>query len=170
MPLLGSDDASLRTGAVDALRAMPEVVSEHLPKLLSDPDSDVRIQSCEIARGLPSDEASRILCVLLTQETEPNVCTAAIDVLTEVGTADAVPALKKCAERFTGMPFMAFAIQVATDRILSQSDQTPIAAPSIPPHNTHGDLPSLTEDEFRRLCEFIYRRTGMAFTELNVTT
>jgi chemotaxis protein methyltransferase CheR len=27
------------------------------------------------------------------------------------------------------------------------------------------ELPSLTQDEFRRLCEFLYRRTGMIFTE-----
>jgi chemotaxis protein methyltransferase CheR len=27
------------------------------------------------------------------------------------------------------------------------------------------EYPALTEDEFRRLCEFIYRRTGMVFTE-----
>ena len=27
------------------------------------------------------------------------------------------------------------------------------------------EFPSLTQDEFRRLCEFLYRRTGMIFTE-----
>jgi chemotaxis protein methyltransferase CheR len=27
------------------------------------------------------------------------------------------------------------------------------------------DAPTLTEEEFRRLCEFLYRRTGMVFTE-----
>jgi chemotaxis protein methyltransferase CheR len=27
------------------------------------------------------------------------------------------------------------------------------------------EYPALTEDEFRRLCEFLYRRTGMVFTE-----
>ena len=27
------------------------------------------------------------------------------------------------------------------------------------------DGPTLTEDEFRRLCEYLYRRTGMVFTE-----
>jgi chemotaxis protein methyltransferase CheR len=27
------------------------------------------------------------------------------------------------------------------------------------------EFPALTEDEFRRLCEFLYRRTGMVFTE-----
>jgi chemotaxis protein methyltransferase CheR len=27
------------------------------------------------------------------------------------------------------------------------------------------EVPSLTQDEFRRLCEFLYRRTGMIFTE-----
>jgi chemotaxis protein methyltransferase CheR len=28
------------------------------------------------------------------------------------------------------------------------------------------EFPSLTHDEFRRLCEFLYRRTGMVFTEV----
>lgn len=28
-----------------------------------------------------------------------------------------------------------------------------------------GEQPTLTEDEFRRLCEYLYRRTGMVFTE-----
>src|SRR3954469_8685493 len=27
------------------------------------------------------------------------------------------------------------------------------------------EYPALTEEEFRKLCEFIYRRTGMVFTE-----
>src|SRR5690606_31884628 len=27
------------------------------------------------------------------------------------------------------------------------------------------EFPALTEDEFRKLCEFLYRRTGMTFTE-----
>ena len=27
------------------------------------------------------------------------------------------------------------------------------------------DFPALTEEEFRKLCEFLYRRTGMIFTE-----
>jgi chemotaxis protein methyltransferase CheR len=33
------------------------------------------------------------------------------------------------------------------------------------PLSTVADFPPLTEEEFRRLCEFVYRRTGMVFTE-----
>src|ERR1700744_3670744 len=52
LPSLRSDDAGLRTGALDALRAMPHAVLPRLPDLLSDTDTDVRILSCEIARCL----------------------------------------------------------------------------------------------------------------------
>ena len=41
VPYLRSDDASLRTGAIDALRAMPRLRAAHLPLLLADPDADV---------------------------------------------------------------------------------------------------------------------------------
>jgi HEAT repeat protein len=121
LPLLRSDDASLRTGALDALRAMPGAVREHLPRLLSDPDTDVRILSCELARGLSNEDATRLLCELLTREIELNVCAAAIEVLTEVGGPQALPALARCQARLADTPFLVFAIKTATDRILSQS-------------------------------------------------
>ena len=121
IPLLRVDDASLRIGALDALRAMPGAVRESLPGLLSDSDSDVRILSCEIVRGLPAEEATSILCALLANEPEVNVCAAAIDVLAEVGSAAALPVLDVCAARFQETSFLAFAIKVARDRILAQS-------------------------------------------------
>ena len=37
------------------------------------------------------------------------------------------------------------------------------SAPRLPAHVP--EFPALTEDEYRRLCEFLYRRTGMVFTE-----
>jgi HEAT repeat protein len=119
--LLRSDDASSRAGALDALRAMGGAVREHLPGLLTDADSDVRVLSCEIARGLPGAEATRILCELLARENEVNVCAAAVDVLAEVGEAEALPVLAQCGTRFRDTPFLAFAIKIATDRILAQS-------------------------------------------------
>ncbi len=121
IPLLRVDDANLRTGALDALQAMPDAVRETLPQLLGDSDSDVRILSCEIVRGLPGEEATSILSELLTHEPEINVCAAAIDVLAEVGGAAALPALDSCAARFPGTSFLTFAIRIARDRILSQS-------------------------------------------------
>ena len=49
---------------------------------------------------MKASEATRLLCGLIEREQHPNVCAAAIDVLTEVGTPEAIPALEKCAARF----------------------------------------------------------------------
>ena len=119
VPYLRSDDASLRTGAIDALRAMPKASSLHLPTLLADTDADVRLLSCELARGLPDEDANRLLCELLEEETEKNVCAAAVEVLAELGRPEALPSLTRCATRFDGDPFIAFSIKVAIERIVA---------------------------------------------------
>jgi HEAT repeat protein len=118
---LRADNASLRTGALDALRMAHEVVRDQLPSLINDADGDVRVLSCEVVRGLSPAEATRMLCELLQSEQEPNVCAAAIDVLAEVGDASALAVLAQCENRFGDTPFLAFAIKVATARILEQS-------------------------------------------------
>ena len=114
---LRSDDASLRTAAVDALRAMPAASRPHVAGLLADPDSDVRLLSCELARDLPEDEANRLLGDLLVRETEKNVVAAAVEVLAEIGRPAVLPALASCAERFAADGFLVFSIKVAADRI-----------------------------------------------------
>jgi HEAT repeat protein len=117
LPHLRSDDASLRTGALDALRAMPEAAAPHLEGLLSDADADVRLLACDLVRSLPDPEAARLLCGLLEKEREANVAAAALDVLAEIASSDALPCLARCAERFRDDPFLGFAIKVVTDRI-----------------------------------------------------
>lgn len=117
LPMLRSDDAALRTGALDALRSSVIATHELLPHLLNDPDVDVRILSCELARSLPSEQANLSLCALLAREAEINVCAAAIEVLAEVGNSTALPILEQCAQRFSHVPFLTFAIKLATDRI-----------------------------------------------------
>lgn len=117
LPHLRSEDAGVRTGAIDALKAMPGAYSRHLPSLLADPDPDVRLLSCELARGLPSAEASRMLCALIDVEREKNVCAAAVEVLAEIGDAAALDSLTRCAARFADDPFLAFSIKVAAGRI-----------------------------------------------------
>jgi HEAT repeat protein len=124
VPLLRLDDASVRTSALDALRAMPEAVRAQLPTLLTDSDSDVRILSCEIARTLPGDHATELLGELLMHETQANVCAAAIDVLAEVGGPAALPALDRCAARFADSAFLGFAIDIARGRIQAQSTES----------------------------------------------
>lgn len=120
---LRSNDASLRTGALDALRALHDAVRTHLPSLMNDADPDVRVLSCELARGFPGDEATQLLCDLLSRESQPNVCAAVIEVLAEVGDSRALPVLAQCETRFPDTPFLGFAIKIATARILEQSTQ-----------------------------------------------
>jgi HEAT repeat protein len=117
IPYLRSEDASLRTAAIDALRAMPGATRPYVAGLLGDPDADVRLLSCELARGLPEDEANRLLGDLLLRETEKNVAAAAVEVLAEIGRPEVLAALDACAERFADDGFLLFSIKVAADRI-----------------------------------------------------
>jgi hypothetical protein len=66
---------------------------------------------------MPVEKATRALCSLLENELHPNVCAAAVEVLAEVGTRDAVPTLEACAQRFSNTPFLPFAISTALARI-----------------------------------------------------
>ena len=122
--LLRSDAAHLRTGALDALRLVVAAVPAILSPMLRDHDADIRILSCELARTLPAGVATAHLNALLRDETEPNVCAAAIDVLAEVGDGDALPALAECAARFQATPFLSFAARVAAERIRARVPPT----------------------------------------------
>jgi HEAT repeats len=117
LPHLRSDDAAQRTGALDALRAMPSAAGGHLPQLLTDADPDIRLLACEIARRLPADEASRALVELIEREENANVCAAAVEVLAEIGGPPSLPALARCGARFPDDPFLGFAVKAASDRI-----------------------------------------------------
>jgi HEAT repeats len=121
VPLIRSEDAGLRTEALDALRLMPQALTAHLPGLLADPEADVRLLACDLARELPAAAATRILCDLLAREPEANVCAAAVEVLTECAGPEALPALSACAERFAETPFLVFSLRIAGDRIRAQS-------------------------------------------------
>lgn len=121
MPLLRSDDAAARTGVLDALRSMPAIVSGRLPELLKDDDPDVRLLACELSRIVPAFQAVDLLTERLEEDPEANVCAAAVEVLAEVGTPAVLVALDRCAARFPGEPFLAFATRAAADRIRSQA-------------------------------------------------
>ena len=123
LALLRSDDAAVRTGALDALRAMQDAVWPYVARLFADPDPDIRVLACELARDMPAQAASRLLCGLIEAETELNVCASAVEVLAELGEPDALPALARCGERFRSSPFLLFSIKIAADRIGSQSPQ-----------------------------------------------
>jgi HEAT repeat protein len=117
LPYLRSQDAGERAAAIEALQALPDVISPFMMSLLADGDSDVRLLATELVRNMPAPEATLLLADLIGREHEPNVCAAAIDVLAEIGTAEALPALRICAKRFAGTPFLPFAVSVAIARI-----------------------------------------------------
>ena len=119
LPYLRSQDAHQRTTAIEALQTLPEAVAPFMEALLGDTDADVRILATELARNMPPKDATRALCSLLADELHPNVCAAAIEVLAEVGTRDAVPTLEACAQRFSNTPFLLFAASTTIARISS---------------------------------------------------
>lgn len=119
LPYLRSEDAGQRSAATEALQSLPDAVAPFLAALLDDTDADVRILATELARNMLPKDATRVLCGMLERESHPNVCAAAIEVLAEVGTRDALPALEACAARFAGMPFLPFAISTTIARISS---------------------------------------------------
>jgi HEAT repeat protein len=118
LPYLRSEDAGQRAAAIEALQSLPDVVSPFITSLFADGDSDVRLLATELTRNMRAPEATQLLSDLLEREHQPNVCAAAVEVLAEVGTRDAVPALRSCAKRFAGTPFLPFAVSVAIGRIL----------------------------------------------------
>ena len=115
--LIRSDDAQLRSGALDGLSAMIDVARPLLPALLRDDDADVRLLACELVRRLDGEEATELLVGMLADEQQANVCGAAVDVLSETGTAAALGVLQQCAQRFAGEPFLKFAIDDAIARV-----------------------------------------------------
>ena len=117
VPCLRSDDAGLRAAAIEALQALPSAMAPIIVQLFSDPESDVRLLATELARNMKASDATRLLCGLIEHESHPNVCAAAVEVLAEVGTPEALPALEKCATRFAATPFLPFAISRAIARI-----------------------------------------------------
>lgn len=108
--VIRSDDAQLRTGALDALNAMRDLAQPLLPELLSDLDPDVRLLACELVRPLEPQAGTELLCTLLETEQQANVCGAAVDVLSEIGLSSATAVLQRCAARFGSDPYLAFAI------------------------------------------------------------
>ena len=135
------------------LRAMPEACRPHLPALLADTDADVRLLSCELVRGLPDEEANRLLCDLLERETEKNVCAAAIEVLAEIGRPEALPRPGALRNALRRRPVHCLQHQ-GRDRTHRRAGARPVS-----------EVPPVSQEEFRAICEFLYRRTGMLFTE-----
>jgi HEAT repeat protein len=117
LPLLRSEDAALRNGAIEVLAGLPEAVAPRIDALLRDADSDVRIFTVNLLGDLRHPKVPQWLAQLLGTEREANVVGAVLEVLAEVGGRDLLPALRDARQRFAQDPFISFAADVALDRI-----------------------------------------------------
>jgi HEAT repeat protein len=116
VPLLQSQDAGLRNGAMEALKTMPEFAAECLGEIFADA-SDVRIFSVEILGALPSSDRLRWLRRVADDEVEVNVCAVAVDTLVKTGDYEAAPLLLQILKRFPDEPYLEFAVLSALARI-----------------------------------------------------
>ena len=116
LPLLRSEDAGLRNGAIEALTEMPQAVAPRIQALLHDSDPDVRIFTVNLLAELRHEQVNTWLRHVLKQELAINVVAAAIEVMTEVGEPQDVPVLREVGQRFDD-PFVGFAAEMAIERI-----------------------------------------------------
>jgi HEAT repeat protein len=115
--ILRSEDAGLRGGAVDGLKQLQEAAVAAVDALLSDPDPDLRLLAIEVTRTWTRERATPRLQRIFEVDPHVNVCAAAVDVVTEAGGAELLPALDALRMRFPDEDFLRFAIEVARTRI-----------------------------------------------------
>lgn len=117
LPLLRSEDAQLRNGAIEALSSMPQAVGPRIARLLDDADADVRIFTVNLLGDLKHDQVVPWLLQVLQRDAAVNVVAAAIEVLAEVGAPEHVKPLRQATRRFADDPFIGFAADMAAQRI-----------------------------------------------------
>jgi HEAT repeat protein len=114
---LRSEDAALRNEAIEAMKKLPEEVAPIMAGLLTDPDPDVRIFAVNVLESLRYPNVEQWLIKVISEDEHVNVCATAVDLLGEVGTEAAVPALEALKGRFPSEPYILFAADLALKRI-----------------------------------------------------
>ena len=115
---LGSEDAALRNEAVEAMKQLPDQVAPIIGGLLADADPDVRIFAVNILESLRHPEVESWLVSVIDRDPHVNVCATAADLLGEVGSQAAHPALLRLRQRFADEPYIQFATELALKRIV----------------------------------------------------
>jgi HEAT repeat protein len=114
---LRSEDVALRNEVIEALQQLPEQVAPVMAELLVDADPDVRIFTVNILESLCHPNVEAWLIATIERDTHINVCASALDLLVEVGSIAALPALRELKQRFPDEPYIAFAVDLAIKRI-----------------------------------------------------
>ncbi len=114
---LRSGNAMLRNAVIEVLKKLPNQVAPRMDRLLEDPDPDVRIFAVNILESLRHPQVEDWLIRVITRDGHINVCATAVDLLGEVGSERAVPALQALKGRFAGEPYIQFAADLALKRV-----------------------------------------------------
>ncbi len=114
---LRSDDAALRNEAIDILKSSPEQVAPIINSLLHDADSDMRIFAVNILESLRHQDVEKWLISVIENDSHVNVCSTALDLLSEVGTDSSLDALSHLKQRFPDEPYICFTVDLALKRI-----------------------------------------------------
>ncbi len=117
LPLLRSEDAALRNGAIESLAAMPDAVAPRVAALLAGPDSDVRLLTVNLLGELRHESTQSWLLQVLKREPHVNVVSAALEVMAETGGPEHGPAVESVRQRFPDDPFIGFAVELALQRM-----------------------------------------------------
>lgn len=117
LDLLSSEDAWLRNRALEMLAAYPQSVLEQVAQRFDAADDDTRIFMVNLMTDLRHPGVLPWLLHVLQHETHVNVVAAALEVVAEVADGTALPVLEQVLQRFAHEPFMAFAVQLAQQRI-----------------------------------------------------
>nr|WP_296070907.1 HEAT repeat domain-containing protein [uncultured Actinoplanes sp.] len=110
---LASDDASLRTAAAETLSTMPVSVPAIVPRLLKDPDHDVRVMTAMVLADLPHPGSLTWLAEMIRDDPHPNVVASAIDALLPSVGPEHAELLTGAVQRFPDDPFLRFTVEAA---------------------------------------------------------
>lgn len=116
---LRSEQAALRNEAIDSLKQLPLQVAPVMNSLLQDADPDVRIFAINILESLGHPDVERWLIAVIERDAEVNVCGTAVDLLSELGSPAARPALLQLKLRFADEPYIQFACDLVLQRLSS---------------------------------------------------
>lgn len=117
--LLDHDDPAVRACATEGLRRIgPVLARPALHALLEHASADLRLRGLDAIERVPDAEVEGWIVALLGREHHANVCATALDLLAEIGSSAALPAIRAARLRFADEPFIAFAADHAIAQIV----------------------------------------------------
>ena len=119
--MLDAAPITLRNEVMDALRDMTGQVLPVAAQLLRSPDLNLRIYAVSILDENTDAATADLMALQLQRDDEENVCAAAAELLGRIGEQRHLGALRDCASRFSGRPFLQLSVSQALRNISGQA-------------------------------------------------